>query len=142
MSSGLMQFCSEYPSMFWLSFLPRMSNQCKINFFRKQTSIPFQPYMARFLIQSQEIMVNFSITDFCSILAARPPCSKSNAAPSKKMIKIQGNLFWKIDLYTFPKPPTSYFYHFYIIPINSLKLDYVHLDLHVVIWMSRFLEKY
>ena len=102
MSSDFLQFCSEHPSMFWLSFLPRMSDRCKINFFKKYTSTPFQPYMARFLIQSQKIMVNFSITDFCSILAARPPCSKSDAAPSRKMIKIQGKWFQKLDSYIFP----------------------------------------
>ena len=90
----------------------RMSDLCKINFFKKYTFIPFQPYMARFLIQIQEIMVNFSITDFCSVLTAQPPCSKSYFAPSRKMIKIQGKYFWKLDSYTFPTPPTSYFYHF------------------------------
>ena len=141
MSSGLLQFYSEHPSMFWLSFLPKMSDRCKINFFRKQTSVPFQPYMARFLIQSQEIMVNFSITDFCSVLTARPSCSKSNTAPSRNMIKIQGKFFWKLDSYTFPTPPTSYFYHFQIIPVNSLKLAYVQVDLRVVIWKSLLLEK-
>ena len=102
-----------------------MFNQCKINFFKKQTSIPFQQYMAHFLIQSQEIMVNFSITDFCSVLAAQPPCSKSDATPSRKMIKIQGKFCWKLDSYTFPIPSTSYFYHFQTIPVNSLKLAYV-----------------
>ena len=141
MSSDLLQFCSKHPSMFWLSFLPQILDQCKVNFFRKQTSINFQPYIARFLIQSQEIMVNFSIIDFCSVLAARPLCSKSDAAPSRKMIKIQGKFCWKLDLYTFPTPPTSYFYHFYIIPVNSLKLAYVQLDLRVVIWKSLLLEK-
>ena len=49
--------------------------------------------MARFLIQIQEIMVNFSITNFYSVLATRPPYSKSDAAPSKKMIKYKVNVF-------------------------------------------------
>ena len=65
--------------------------------------------MAHFLIQIQDIMVNFSITDFCSVLAARPPYSKSYSAPFKKMIKIQGKCFWKLDSYTFPMTPTIYF---------------------------------
>ena len=85
---AICSFASEHFSMFWLSFLPRMSDRYKINFFRESTYMPFQPYMARFLIQSQEIMVNFSITYFCSVLAARPPCSKSDATPSRKMIKM------------------------------------------------------
>ena len=68
--------------------------------------------MVRFLIQSQEIMVNVLITDFYSVLAARPPCSKSDAAPSRKMIKIQGKFCWKLDSYTFPTPSTLYFYYF------------------------------
>ena len=102
-----------------------MSDRCKVNFFKKQTSIYFQLYIVRFLIQSQEIMVNFSITDFCSVLAARPSCNKSDAVPSRKMIKIQGKFCWKLDSYTFPTPSTSYFYHFQIIPVNSLKLAYV-----------------
>ena len=142
MSSGFLQFCSEHPSMFQLSFLPRMSDRCKINLFRKQTSTPFQPYIARFLIQRQEIMVNFSITDFCSILAARPPCSKSNTAPSRNMIKIQGKFCWKLDSHTFRMPPTSYLQHFQIIPVNSLKLAYVQLDLLVVIWKLLLLKKF
>ena len=35
MSSDFLQFCFEHPSIFWLSFIPRISDQCKINFFRK-----------------------------------------------------------------------------------------------------------
>ena len=57
-------------------------------------------------------MVNFSISVFCSVLAARPPCSKLDAAPSRKMIKMRGQIFWKLDSYIFPTPLTSYFYHF------------------------------
>ena len=98
--------------------------------------------MARFLIQSQEIMVNFSITDFYSVLTARPPCSTSDAAPSRKMIKIQGKFFWKLSSGTFLTPSISDCYHLYIIPVNSLKLAYVQLDLRVVIWMSLLLEKF
>ena len=34
-SSDFLQFYFEHSLMFWLSFLPRMSDRCKINFFRK-----------------------------------------------------------------------------------------------------------
>ena len=81
--------------------------------------------MEHFLDQSQKNMVNFSISVFCSVLAVRPSCSNLGVAPSRKMLKIQGQLFWKLDLNSFPMSLTSYFYHFKIIPNNSLKLAYV-----------------
>ena len=89
--------------------------------------------MTDFLDQSQTNMVNFLINIFCSVLAVQPSYSNSDAAPSRKMIKIQGKRFWKLDSYIFPTIYGTYFYHFYIIPFNSLKLAYVQHDLHVVI---------
>ena len=83
--------------------------------------------MTHFPDQSQTIMVNFSFHVFYSILAAQPSCSKLDLAPSRKMIKIQGKFCWKLDSDIFLTPLTSYFYHFYIIPINYLKLVYVQL---------------
>ena len=96
--------------------------------------------MVHFLDQSQKNMVNFSISVFCSVLGVRPSCSNLGAAPFRKMIKRKGKFFWKLYSYAFPTPSISYFYHFWIIPVNSLKLAYVQLDLRVVIWMS-LLEK-
>ena len=81
--------------------------------------------MAHFLDQSQKNMVNFSISVFCSVLAVRPSCSNSGAFPSRKMIKMQGKFCWKLDSDIFLTPLTSYFYHFYIIPVNCLKLAYM-----------------
>ena len=81
--------------------------------------------MAHFLDQSQKNMVNFSINVFCSVLAVRPSCSNLGAAPSRKMIKMQDKFFSKLDSDIFPTSLTLYFYHFWIIPVNSLKLAYV-----------------
>ena len=97
--------------------------------------------MAHFLDQSQKNMVKFSISVFCNVLAARPSCSNLDAAPSRKMIKMQGKFFWKLDSDLFPTPLTSYFYHFSTILVDSFKLAYVQFDLRVVIWMSLLLEK-
>ena len=72
-------------------------------------------------------MVNFSFHIFCSILTARPSCSKLNLAPSRKIIKIQGKFCWKLDSNIFITLLTLYFYHFQIIPVNCLKLAYVQL---------------
>ena len=57
-------------------------------------------------------MVNFSITDFFSILAARPSYGYLDVAPPRKMLKLQGQCFWKLDSYIFLMPLISYFYHF------------------------------
>ena len=97
--------------------------------------------MAHFLDQSQTNMVNFSISIFYSVLTAQPPCSKLDATPSRKMIKMQGKFLWKLDSYIFPTIYGKYFYHIYINPVNSLKLAYEQPDLHVVIQMPLLLEK-
>ena len=89
--------------------------------------------MAHFLDQNQKNMVNFSISVFCSVLAVRPSCNNLGAAPSRKMIKMQGKFCSKLDSDIFPTIYGTYFYHFYIIPVNSLKLAYVHPNLRVVI---------
>ena len=70
-------------------------------------------------------MVNFSISIFCSVLAARPSCSNLDVAPPKKMLKMQGQFCSKLDSDIFPTLLTLYFYHFQIISVNSLKLAYV-----------------
>ena len=70
-------------------------------------------------------MVNFSISDFCSVLAARPSCSNLDVAPPKKMIKMQGKFCQKLDSDIFQTIYGTYFYHFQIIPVKSLKLAYV-----------------
>ena len=87
--------------------------------------MPFHPYMEHFLDQSQNNMVNFSISVFCSVLTVRPLCCNLGAALSKKMIKMQGKFCWKLDSNIFPTVYGIYFYHFEIIPVNSLKLVYV-----------------
>ena len=81
--------------------------------------------MAYFLNQSQKNIVNFSISVFYSVLETRPSCSNLDLAPSRKMVKMQGQFFCKLDSDIFPTPLTSYFYHFYIILVNCLKLAYV-----------------
>ena len=69
--------------------------------------------------------MNFSISIFCSVLVARPSCSNLDVTPLIKMIKIQGKLCWKLDSNIFPTIYGTQFYHFQIIPVNSLKLAYV-----------------
>ena len=53
----------------------------------------FPSIYGNFLDQSQKNMVNFSISVFCSILAARPSCSNLDVAPPRKMLKMQGQFF-------------------------------------------------
>ena len=66
--------------------------------------------MENFLDQSQKNMMNFSINIFCSVV--RPLCSNLDAAPPRKMIKMQDKFCWKLNSDIFPTPLTSYFYHF------------------------------
>ena len=68
--------------------------------------------MAHFLNQSQKNMVNFAISVFCSVLVVQPLCSNLGATPSRKMIKIKGKFFWKLDSNIFPTIYGTYFYHF------------------------------
>ena len=65
--------------------------------------------MTHFLDQNQKNMVNFSISIFCNVLVFRPLCSNLGSAPSRKMIKIQGKYFWKLDSDIFPTICGTYF---------------------------------
>ena len=83
-------------------------------------------------------MVNFSISVFYNVLSAQPSYSNLDVTLSRKMIKckvicfrkmikFKVICFWKLDLDIFPTIYGTYFYHFQIIPVNSLKLVYVQL---------------
>ena len=86
-------------------------------------------------------MVNFSISVFCSILAARSSCSNLDLAPSRKMQKMQGQFCQKLDSYIFQTLLTSYFYHFYIILVNCLKSAYVQPPTLAVSTLFHFLVR-